>query len=317
MLLYTSIPPRFSRKSQDGEENGAEYLSACVNSWRENGFEPISINRPDEVKAIAELGLLEVRAASMAEAIWPNRYGPSLGCLFDALPRDDKIAIINADIFMLRSNLSGLLRKADDRTIVAARRSDVGHLGAPVCETFELGFDLFCFNPADVPKVVSNPSVRRFQMGVPWWDYVFPLSCMSTISLQVLREPTIAHQLHADRWDVASWKELGIEAARTLAEYFPEVFRPILDKMSDHAYPERQIAMAFQARLFEGPTVLDVQAHPCAYFNSVPVTTKTSRISKVSRMKKRSWARRAVHNFRDQLRVVRRRGKLFQIVGRP
>jgi hypothetical protein len=303
MLLYTSVPPVFSRKDANGEEIGATYLAACVNSWRENGFDPISVNRPDEVDAIEALGLLPVRAVSMHGAVWPDRFGPPLGGMFDVFPKNERLAFVNSDIYMLRSNLASVLGGTAERTLFAARRSDVEQLGSTISETFRLGFDFFCFNPADVPHVLSDVNIRRFQLGAPWWDYVFPLACMISAELRMLREPAIAHQIHGDRWDKSIWGRLGIDAAQTMAKYYPSVFPPILG--SAMKKPENAIAIAFQERLFDRAQLLDVPTGPCDHFAEVPAVRAITIAP--TKEKKRSPLRRAVYRVRDVLRVVRKR----------
>ncbi|HVX35422.1 MAG TPA: hypothetical protein VHC71_04295 [Hyphomicrobium sp.] len=317
MLLFTSIPPKFSRKGRGGEEIGDKYLRACVASWKDNGFEPISINRPDEIEAVAELGLTGTIPAKMNEAFFPNRYGPPLADLFDSLPKNEQVAYVNADIFMLRGNLADSLREKHDDALVMARRSDLDFLGAGACETFELGLDFFCFNPSRLRNVMADPNIRRFQIGAPWWDYVFPLACMTSTRPLTLHEPIIVHQLHPDRWDPSIWNELGIHAGRALAKYFPEPFQYILDHISDYKSPAQIFATATQIRLFNGSNVLQVPLQPCDYFPTIP--TNFAAPTKVPKMvpqtssekdfyyrKRRSWPRSATHAVRDYLRVFRR-----------
>jgi len=275
MLLYTSLPPKFSRRDRSGKEIGDKYLQACVASWKENGFEPISINRPDEIEAIAELGLTGTIPATMNEAFFPDRYGPPLADLFDAFPEDEQIAYVNADVFMLRGNLAEFLQGKYDDVLTMARRSDVDFLGASSCKTFELGLDFFCFNPSRVRGVMADPNIRRFQVGAPWWDYVFPLACMKSVPAHTLQEPIIVHQLHPDRWAPLIWNELGIHAGRALAEYFPEPFRYVLDHMSEYKSPTQIFAAVSQVRLFDESNVLHVPLQSCRYFPTIPTTVVT------------------------------------------
>lgn len=329
MLLYTSVPPRFSRKDQSGNEIGPEYLAACVESWRDNGFEPVSINRPDEVDSVKALGLLDVLPAKMTEAIWPNRYGPALADLFDALPANERIAYVNADIFMLRGNLAQVLSGIDDDKLVTARRCDVAGIGAESCEVFQLGLDLLSFNPARVTSITADVKIRRFQLGAPWWDYVFPLACLKSIGLCRLSEPAIVHQRHDDRWDPSIWKELGLRAGQAIVAYFPQGFVPILENVANNNYRERVLAMGFQARLFADLSSTSVAVVPCSYFPRTPtLIEQPSRIPKILPpnfqlahshaqdlpfilpSKSHSWPRRALHSVRDRLRSVRRRAGL-------
>lgn len=324
MLLVTSIPPRFSRRDTSGKEIGQEYLAACVRSWRDNGFEPLSINRPDEADTVKALGLLDVLPATMKEASWTNRYGPPLGDVFDILPRNELVALTNADIFMLKCDLAPLLRRDHADCMVLARRSDVSHLGAPECETFELGFDFFSFNPAHIAAVTGNASVRRFQLGAPWWDYVFPLACKKSVVAKSLREPVLVHQLHPDRWDQSVWNHLAIEAGRTLEEFSPDEFGPIMQNMGSFEDLERAITLTIRASLYSGNQQMNVSPQPCRHFARIPeqkaksfnaelpndsllpvAVAAKARLARLKTGKKRSISRKVVHGARDVLRGVR------------
>jgi hypothetical protein len=314
MLLFTSIPPRFSRKDASGNEIGQEYLAACVASWRDNGFEPVSINRPDEVDSVRALGLVDVRAASMREAVWPNRFGPPLGDVFDAMP-DEQVAFTNADIYILRSDLAQVLKRHGSTDVITARRSDVDHLGAPRCDTFEKGFDFFSFKPATIAPVIRHPDIRRFQLGAPWWDYAFPMACTSCASLVGLREPVIVHQTHMDRWDVAIWKDLGLEAGRVMALLHPREFGPIMQNVSTYEHPQRVLSYKFRALLFENLSTIAVNTEPCRYFAKPPVTNTRllkrygGYLAKTATFKRlrgsNALPRRMAHGLRDLLRSAR------------
>ena len=143
-----------------------DYLTACVNSWRRCGFDPISLNRPDEVAAIERLGLLEVRAATTDEAWEPKRFGPPLGSVFDIAHPDEPLAIINADIYTLGSaepnvKLAEICRKG----VVAARRTDVSELGASTGEAMQWGYDLFAFVKNTIPRTTSRLPNSPFPVG--------------------------------------------------------------------------------------------------------------------------------------------------------
>jgi hypothetical protein len=325
--VYTSIPPKFSRKDTAGKEIGPKYLMACVTSWRENGFTPVSINRPDEVDAVNALNLpLEVFPASMREAMWPDRYGPPLGDLFDLLP-ETRIAYVNADIFLLQADLARALRGFDDAILIAARRADVVSLGADTFSPFALGSDLFSFNPASIPGVIRNPHIRRFQLGAPWWDYVFPLACKTSVALTAIEEPLIAHQLHDDRWSEDVWNHLAVEAARAVADLYPDPFQVILDHAAEYPNLEPTVAMAFQWQLFEDLSMLPLQTRPCRTFDKIPesvgIPTQVTppfiirpapqqpveepKPKEPKSKEPKSTAQQIVHGLRDTIRHVRRK----------
>lgn len=248
MLLVTSVPPVFSRKDpRTGEEVGLRYLASCISSWRKNGFRPISINRSDEEDAINALGLIDCRAVSNANARFPNRFGPSLGAIFDVVPPDEPVVIVNADVYMLSSaGCAEFLWQRSQNSVVAARRIDVSHHGASRGEIFGLGYDLVAFTPAKIPKTVSNARIRRFQLGAPWWDYAFPYCCTEELPAFRIKEPFLTHLLHPDRWDNGVWNELAVVAR----EACPSIENDEIRKAAGTADEAPAIGLAFIEALF-------------------------------------------------------------------
>ena len=47
--IFTSIPPAISRISDEGVEIGSEYQAACIASWKDSGFTPVTINSNAEI----------------------------------------------------------------------------------------------------------------------------------------------------------------------------------------------------------------------------------------------------------------------------
>lgn len=238
MKLITSIPPRFSRKHPLFRfEHGRRYLAKCIQSWRRNGFNPISINRPDEVDAIRAMHLIDVIGVPQDEAMIPNKYGPSLGSIFDTLSWDEPAAIINADIYMRRGldlarEIAALARKA----LVAARRTDVKTMRSRRGYIYPYGYDFFAFTPSRISKTIRDKRLRSFQLGVPWWDYVFPIMASNEVPGFRIKESFIVHQKHEERWNIELYEQLAAEACRTLSQIH-EVYAPILnsgiDKIAD------------------------------------------------------------------------------------
>lgn len=248
MLLFTSVPPHFSRKSpKSGKEIGKDYLARCIQSWRRNGFEPVSLNRPDEVDAVRALGLIDCKAVDNHEARLPTKFGPSLGAIFDNSPFRQSVAIVNADVYMLYGlDIAHRVSTLCDSAFVAGRRVDVKNLGARKGRVFELGYDLVAFRTDRIPKTVSNAIIRKFQLGSPWWDYAFPYSCSLEIKALRIKEPLLAHQLHPDRWDPSTWAEIGLEALRAC----PSITNARIRKMLGSPGEGPAIGQAFIDNLF-------------------------------------------------------------------
>lgn len=214
MLLITSVPPHFTRACpQTGREVGLKYLETCIKSWRRNGFEPISLNRPEEVKAVSAFGLIECKGVQDDEALFPNKFGPSLGAILDYAPASTPVAIVNADVYMLSGvGIADRLSDICTNSVVAGRRIDVDQLGARDGKVFTLGYDLVAFQADAIPQSASNSTLRSFQLGLPWWDYAFPYSCSTEVPAFRLKEPFLAHHFHTDRWDSSIWTDVSLKA---------------------------------------------------------------------------------------------------------
>lgn len=234
MKIITSIPPRFSRKHPFFRmERGHKYLAKCIESWRRNGFNPISVNRPDEVDAIKAMDLIDVVGVPQDEAMMPHRYGPCLGSIFDTLEWDAPVAIINADIYMRRGiDLAGEIAALAGKALIAARRTDVKTMRSRKGYTYPFGYDFFAFTPSCIPKTMRDRDLRRFQLGVPWWDYVFPIMASNEAPGFRIREPFIVHQKHDERWNRELYEQLAAEACHTLHKIH-EAYAPILDSRTD------------------------------------------------------------------------------------
>lgn len=308
MFLVTSIPPRFSRiDPKTGEEIGNQYLSECIASWRRNGFYPVSLNRPDEADAVRSMNLIDVVIASMSEAHNPTRYGPSLGSLFDILPEGQPAAIVNADIYMLatQNTLAAATLPALSNSVVMGRRTDVGQLGDKLGSTFVYGFDYFAFDPIKIHKVLSNKLLRRFQLGAPWWVYVFPLLCKQDLRLQRIKEPFIAHLLHEERWNNDLFNTLATDACDALVTTDRQHFLEIQKTLPYIKSPGQSVAHACHARLL-ADSIMEMpipQIKDDPWFSEI-VSIKPAFKAPIVR-KKKSKLSQLKYFPRDALRMLR------------
>jgi hypothetical protein len=220
MKIFTSVPPRFSRRHPIfGWENGRRHLERCIASWRRNGFTPISVNRPEEVDAIKSMHLIEVLGCPQDNVLIAGKYGVSLGSIFDAVGRDEPVAIVNADIYMrYGADLAEEVARLSGDAMLVARRTDVRRLGSASGVTFPYGHDFVAFTPSRIADAIDNVELRRFQLGVPWWDYVFPILAAQEVPVLRVKEPFIVHQLHDERWNDDLYRQVASDAHRTLTK---------------------------------------------------------------------------------------------------
>jgi hypothetical protein len=212
MQLITSIPPRLSRRDNDGRDVGIDYQSRCIKSWLASGFDVCSVNLPGEdFSAPPEIE----RVFSEERGYYSNRYGPALGAAF-SVARQDQIAITNADIYLARleggaQTLSAMARDA----FIFSQRVDVSSLDGLVGAMYPLGIDLIAFDRHKFAPLVNDPGLRKFQFGCPWWDYVVPIAASFFGPVKRLTPPLIFHHAHEFRWHKED-QEAMAEAAQTV-----------------------------------------------------------------------------------------------------
>lgn len=209
MLLVTSVPPMLSRKDSDTDADiGREYLGSCVESWKRNGFDPVSVNRFDGVEAVEEMNLIDCIGGSNTEVYFSTRFGPCLGAIFDVLPQDRPALITNADIYVITNDgCADFLSNQAQSSVVAARCLNVKRHGAPHEKVFVWGYDRVAFTPSMIPKSTANGLLRRFQLCLPWWDYVFPYSFSEEVPAFRVEDPVFSHLSHPDRWSDSVWHD--------------------------------------------------------------------------------------------------------------
>lgn len=240
MRIFTSIPPHYADPQKQ------EYLQACVASWTRCGFEAISLNRQAEVEAVRSMKLLEVIPVRTDEAWYPHRFGPCFGSIFDLAGDNEPVAIVNADIYMMGyPDLSKELASICSSGLTVARRTDVPFLGASTGRVSYGGIDLVALVKSSIPKTTTNSNIRRFQLGVPWWDYIVPILASLEGPVFRIEEPFIVHRSHEDRWDMDVWRNVSQEVRDILDDLAPGSF------FSQHPTGEMQTANACLDWLFE------------------------------------------------------------------
>lgn len=206
ILLATSLVP--------GRDNAIQ--TAAVASWLAAGFEVISVNGAAEAEAVtaAYPGVTVVPVSATAER-FAKKPVPYIHDLLKALrqaldarglaPADAAVGLINADIYI--RNVPGLMatlaREARD-SLICGPRIDVTDTAAFAAftptgrETPSIGYDAFFMTGALLDDFADSP----FCMGMPFWDYWFPLTTLLRgRKLKTLTDPVALHVAHDTRWD--------------------------------------------------------------------------------------------------------------------
>ena len=209
------------REYQDREN----WLRLCAESWAlvSNKTHSVSENNPQ----LAHVSLTET---------------PTRPSIFDILTqvetlatsRNEQCLLANADIAFTDS-FQKLLPLLDKTVVYFGARTDVisqsksnlyKELG-----TYSLGYDYFLI-PQHFATSLANTwkDFRDFKIGLPWWDYLFPIISLSLgfPTKRICTDRSLAlHYKHTTNYSKDLWIELGLS--------FVEAIRSINDLRTNHA----------------------------------------------------------------------------------
>jgi len=205
--LFTSLPPALVRPDKSGRDIGPEYQLACIRSWIDAGFRPISVNGPDEQPPHQDL--VEVmRTTRTAKEL----HGKPVVFIDDLFAIANQVTpgpvmIINADILLRPGfDLASLVANLPADRALIARRIDIEIPESAEGEAF-IGFDVFAASAARLTEIPNSD----FAFGLPWWDSYVPAQLHMSGLESAAGTPHFAYHLkHADRYDWDSWIKLGI-----------------------------------------------------------------------------------------------------------
>jgi hypothetical protein len=187
--IFTSIPPRVNLEQQ----------RRVIESWRANGFTPVSVNSRSEADQIAALGLaVEIEIVSTSGK-------PLIGEILSVAQRSGSAfaGIVNADCRMMHyPQLAQSLRAGLNGRLFYSRRFETVD-DLPTFIEVSHGFDGFFFD-VSVSEGVKD---SHFRMGECWWDYWFPLRLAANgAEVARLPQPLLLHEQHAANWSQSEWQ---------------------------------------------------------------------------------------------------------------
>jgi hypothetical protein len=179
----------------------------AVDSWREAGFEVIALNSQ------AEIAKFEGRFADV-----PNVVPPRDARAFMKRPyvfvRDvvsalvdtgsPVIGIVNSDVeFNAASGFAEFVRSCTANSMLFGSRVDyaAGQRKATGVR-YEWGYDFFFFDARLSTSIPDDP----FCLGLPWWDFWFPLQFqLAGARTALLESPVAFHEAHPANYPRNVW----------------------------------------------------------------------------------------------------------------
>lgn len=209
MVILTSLSP-----SQGSEVRQKRALE----SWREAGFQAVSLNPETEVDAISGTyhGLIKVVPTRFLSSHGAGRRLVAVADLIDQSYRRNQGAalILNADIILTPAAIRHFRPDATGVTMIPRWEVD----DWPSHTEWELnpwGYDGALLG-RELAGVFRNPA---FGLGLPWWDYWLPFRALHLgIGVQIIGDPLAFHVRHKEIWDErdrarlagSMWREVGV-----------------------------------------------------------------------------------------------------------
>lgn len=204
--LFTSIPARISRRTPDGQEAGPAWTRACIDSWKNAGYDVVSVNAVSEAAQVRQaypgVEVVEVQRDGSVRNGRPLVYVSDMLALM-AASGHASVAIANADVLCL-ADAAAMLRGWQPQGFAYSNRLDIDDRSGAGARQHG-GMDYLIVNTPHLEGLAAPD----FLFGTPWWDYWLPLALMSRgipgtrLSLNGL--PVIAHLAHTERWNSADF----------------------------------------------------------------------------------------------------------------
>jgi hypothetical protein len=219
IVVATSIPPNVVRY-QNGYDVGQKYQRDCIQSWIRAGFRVLSLNFPDEIPRLAsQHPEIEFTEIDRDNAAILGRRTPLLLDIVAALEdqKEEIVGVVNADILLEDEDWTSIVSEAVQGAIAVAHRYDV--------EAFEEssgalpyldGYDVFFFERKEIQKQIRH----SFALGLPWWDYVLPISfLLRGLRVNLLTSPVAFHLQHPTNFNAMTWRYMAKEFSEFVIEF--------------------------------------------------------------------------------------------------
>ncbi len=221
IAVATSFAPSLVRT--DMGRKMPDYDRLCIRSWAACGFRVLAMNGCDEIPALAARypEIEFVTAPRNAREVF-GRNTPFIADMMAVLASQPEpvLGIINSDLlFEPVPQWRTLEYLAGQKALVTGHRYDVRTLAGGVLHPYLPGFDYFFFDHAAADVLAKTD--RPFSLGLPWWDYWFPLSlALRGYRLLTVTSPAVLHLAHESQTDARtdSWRRLAIEFARSMVQ---------------------------------------------------------------------------------------------------
>jgi hypothetical protein len=222
--LITSLPPSLSRLDPAGEEIGGEYQERCIESWREAGFEALSVNSASESYR-HPVRMVPVDRDASAVTGRPNVFLADLLAVASSEARGGPVVVMNADLLIRPgTSLAAAVLELRPGEFIFSRRINIQRPDQAHGLPGRFGYDFFAGHADDIAGCPDGGMV----FGATWWDHYLPLMMFAQGCRIYQTEPAVLHLDHDLR--LRGWEQLAERfVAQTQARVADERFRSQLD----------------------------------------------------------------------------------------
>jgi hypothetical protein len=243
-------PPR-----PDKTAEAVARLGRSIASFSVNGFRVVSVNRSSEIPRLRasfpDLTLVE----ATNEGLFAGRYGPSFASLFAACQSGRFCAVLNADVYLVKSRIAAIVEDNAAKFLVA-RRADIVDYDKRYIGTYTRGIDAFFFAPERCSALMEDPDIALLQLGAPMWDITLPVVASFHSPLEFIEPPFILHPVHKASWSRPDYERLRLFCAEAILRHARAAAsrsvtaRQFLHVIEGQLGPIRNISRDKEAKLF-------------------------------------------------------------------
>lgn len=191
ILLATSIAPRSRIETQ----------KTSLESWKENGFDVVSFNTPDEIRILnKDFPTTQFVPLHRTGELFAGKPLPFIADILHylKLSKQRYCGIINSDIYFSSPKpLNDMITEHIENSFVYGARFQVNELQSEEGDYDPYGFDYFIFDQS----LESNWDENHFCMGMPFWDHWFPLiPILNGHCTKKIISPIARHENHPTSW---------------------------------------------------------------------------------------------------------------------
>lgn len=193
-----------------------EVQQAAIESWLDLGFDVVSVNIPGEVEHLHTefpgITFLHVSRSAASGGNDPHVYLSELFNVLTSMP-GEICGVVNSDISLLyEPGLYALICNHAEKALVLGSRIDLSPADSSSAMENSYGFDVFFFHR----KILDDFPSGNFCLGMPWWDFWFPLMATACgVPLKRLMTPVAHHVIHEVAWGDAELEKFWLLLSRS------------------------------------------------------------------------------------------------------